>query len=155
MLLTVTFPANYWFVEPINKRSKGLSNGSYSIDRKLLREITRFRTSSHSLRIETGRHQKPIVPAPKRICVKCTLDLVEDEIHCLIVCPSNSIQRNSLFLIATKIIENFQTLDDISKFTTIMECRQPELLSELGKFLKHADVWYLPPPHNVLYYSLL
>ena len=110
------------------------------LDRKLLTKIARFRTSSHSLRIETGRHKRPIVPAPKRICEKCTLDLVEDEIHCLIVCPSNTIQRNSLFLIATKVIENFQTLDDISKFTTIMECRQPELLSELGKFLKHADV---------------
>ena len=57
--------------------------------RKVLTKIARFRTSSHSLKIETGRHHKPIIPAPNRICEKCTSNFVEDEIHCLIVCPGN------------------------------------------------------------------
>jgi len=31
--------------------------------RKVLTKIARFRTSSHSLKIETGRHHTPIIPA--------------------------------------------------------------------------------------------
>ena len=107
---------------------------------KVLTKIARFRTSSHSLKIETGRHYKPIIPAPNRICEKCTLDFVEDEIHCLIVCPGNEQHRVNLFLNATKIINNFLSLDDITKFTAIMTNKEPELLSNIGKFLLQADV---------------
>jgi len=109
-------------------------------NRKIMTKISRFRTSSHSLRIETGRHQKPIIPAPDRICEKCSLNIVEDEIHCLVVCPSNKIYRDKLFICASKLIDNFQSLDDIGKFVAIMNCKEPELLLSLGKFLQLADV---------------
>ena len=108
--------------------------------RKVLTKIARFRTSSHSLKIETGRHHKPIIPAPNRICEKCTSNFVEDEIHCLIVCPGNEQHRVNLFLNATKFINNFLSLDDITKFTAIMTNKEPDLLSSLGKFLLQADV---------------
>ena len=109
-------------------------------NRKLFTKIARFRTSSHNLRIETGRHHKPIIPAPNRICDKCTLNNVEDEIHCLIVCPGNDTLRANLFSIATKYIHNYLSLDDISKFTELMTNKEPEILHSLGKFLLQADV---------------
>ena len=44
-------------------------------------ESARFRISSHNLRIETGRHEKPKIPSEDRTCLKCNLNEVEDEIQ--------------------------------------------------------------------------
>ena len=81
----------------------------------MINKIARFRTSSHNLRIETGRHQRPQILAANRVCEKCDLNEVEDEIHCLIVCPNNSLCRNDLFLDAIKYIDNFIDLDEEHK----------------------------------------
>ena len=47
--------------------------------------ITRWRLSSHSLYIETGRYKTPNVPHPERICMIC--DRIEDEEHAIFQCP--------------------------------------------------------------------
>ena len=61
-----------------------------NMNRKTCSKIARFRISSHNLRIETGRHEKPKIPSEDRTCLKCNLNEVEDEIHCLVTCPSYS-----------------------------------------------------------------
>ena len=47
--------------------------------------ITRWRLSSHSLHIETGRYKKPKTLPENRICTVC--GTVEDEYHSIYICP--------------------------------------------------------------------
>ena len=49
--------------------------------------LAKFRLSDHKLRIETGRHSRPRLPVEQRLCQRCNLQSVEDEIHFMIVCP--------------------------------------------------------------------
>ena len=64
---------------------------------KHMSTIARFRMSSYTLAIETGRHAKPKIPKEERKCRKCNLDYVEDEEHFLLKCPLYSEERLSLF----------------------------------------------------------
>jgi len=49
--------------------------------------VARLRTSTHSLRIETGRYNLPVpIPAEERYCWFCQNGSVEDEFHFLFDC---------------------------------------------------------------------
>ena len=49
--------------------------------------LAKFRISSHNLRIETGRYTKPAkTPINERICLFCSSQAIEDEIHFIISC---------------------------------------------------------------------
>ena len=48
--------------------------------------ITKWRLSSHHLRIETGRYQTPKLPRINRTCSICSTK-IEDEFHAIFVCP--------------------------------------------------------------------
>ena len=48
-----------------------------------LQKLTRLRTGSHSLAVETGRHARPIKPREERIC---DCKEIEDETHFLLKC---------------------------------------------------------------------
>ena len=64
---------------------------------KLRKLLTNFRLSGHSLEIEKGRHAKPKIPVEKRICTRCDLGCIEDELHVLTVCPLYKEERSILF----------------------------------------------------------
>ena len=55
------------------------------MNKKYKLALTRFRTSSHSLMIETGRYDD--TARNQRICQFCNMGKVEDEYHFLLVCP--------------------------------------------------------------------
>ena len=48
--------------------------------------ITKWRLSSHDLRVEKGRYTSPITPREERTCSRCPT-CVEDEEHVLFQCP--------------------------------------------------------------------
>jgi len=57
------------------------------------RAITKLRTSSHKLEIETGRYNN--IPRDQRICKNCTLNKIEDEYHLLFECHMHGIERKN------------------------------------------------------------
>jgi hypothetical protein len=57
----------------------------FIFDRTCKQLTTRYRTSSHSLHIESGRHNN--VPRNMRICKHCSLNDIEDEFHFILKCP--------------------------------------------------------------------
>ena len=59
--------------------------------------MARFRTSCHSLAIETGRHRKPPIPPEQRLCVYCNSGKVDDEVHFLIECYHLQYYRGKLY----------------------------------------------------------
>ncbi len=70
-------------------------------DRKYL---ARLCTSSHNLKIETGRHTRPKTPVENRVCQHC--NILEDELNFLLMCNQTSkyvtvslLSKNYLILI--------------------------------------------------------
>ncbi len=54
---------------------------------QLKQSLSRFRCSNHRLEVECGRHAKPeSVLRRDRVCRLCSLGVVEDEDHLLLVC---------------------------------------------------------------------
>ena len=53
--------------------------------------ITRWRLSSHKLRIETGRYSRPFTQREDRKCILC--DVVEDEAHAIYDCRAHRLIR--------------------------------------------------------------
>ena len=74
---------------------------------KHMSAIARFRMSSYTLAIETGRHAKPIIAKEGRKCRYCNLDDVEDEEHSLLKCPLYSEECLSLF---NSVVLNVSTM---------------------------------------------
>ena len=57
--------------------------------------LTKLLTSSHRLRCETGRWERPVLPYENRICLVC-LDKIGDEFHFLLECPRHQSLRSRL-----------------------------------------------------------
>ena len=53
--------------------------------------ITRWRLSSHKLRIETGRYSRPFIERENRLCRLC--NVMEDEIHAVFDCDAHRLIR--------------------------------------------------------------
>jgi len=106
-----------------------------NLPKKTYTNIARFRVSSHNLKIETGRHDKPKTPIEERKCDKCNGDEIEDELHCLIICSANVMPRIELFKKATNVIPNFFNLNNVEQFKALMANKEPELIYALGNFL--------------------
>ena len=97
--------------------------------------IARFRLSSHNLKIELGRHKRPYIPAEERLCKRCTLDMIEDEFHCLMICEYWKNIRDELIDTANKLIKNFLVLNPKVQFLEILTSKSTEINFALGKFL--------------------
>ena len=65
------------------------------------RALTKFRISNHQLAIELGRFKRPPQPVSERICPMCHLNVVEDEIHFVLICPLYNVLREPLLKIAS------------------------------------------------------
>ena len=102
--------------------------------------IARFRISSHTLEIETGRHRRPKVPVEERTCKICESNSVEDEQHFLRECLAPEIVQLRKKLIATAItcIPNYTNLNNRDKFNEILTNRESEMISALGSYLTLA-----------------
>ena len=109
-----------------------------NLNKKIYTKIARFRCSSHSLKIETGRHERPVVPAELRICDKCTSGEVEDEQHCLIKCNTHESHRRTLYRTVREIIPNFDGLDENEKFINILKSKDSQIVIALGSFLNNV-----------------
>ena len=60
--------------------------------------LSRFRCSSHNLCIEEGRH--PNIAHELRLCKYCTMNMIENEYHFLLVCPFYQDCRRKLLFLA-------------------------------------------------------
>ena len=121
------------------------------------RAITKIRSSSHKLEIETGRWCN--IPRENRICQNCALNKVEDEFHLLFECQMHVAERTKLFDVLKykmniglppshpqeETIKNIFSTDDLTA------------LNAFGKFIsdalkKREDMtFYTLPPHYIFY----
>ena len=86
--------------------------------------ITRWRLSSHKLRIETGRYSRPYTERENRLCQIC--NVVEDEIHAIYDCKAHNLIRDkykhmiNLERRDTKKLLNPTNVNDATKLATFL-----------------------------------
>ena len=100
------------------------------------RALTKLRTSSHTLAIETGRWTK--TERTHRLCEQCTENKIEDETHFLFDCKKYSNERNVTFLnIKQKTGLNLHNQQNrINNLKLLFETNNIAALNALGKFTK-------------------
>ena len=108
---------------------------TFNLQKKTYTNLARFRVSSHNLRIETGRHESPKLPAADRICHKCDSNEVEDEQHCLLICKYNEVPRLLLLNEIINLFPNFHSLNNTQQFQAIMSSKELDVIKALGSFL--------------------
>ena len=99
--------------------------------------ITRLRTSSHSLRIETGRYCNPKLPVKERLCFSCKQ--IENECHFLTKCAMYQAERTQLFDNVSKLCPRFLALNDEQKCLFLLTA-EGDIIRETGKFAEKAFV---------------
>ena len=129
-------------------------------NRENRRAITKIRTSSHKLEIETGRWNN--VSRDLRICNNCNLHEVENETHFIFECRMHVIERNKFYdTIKTKLnIDLSTSLPDVDKLKTLFNSEDLSVLNALGKYIKISlnkrenTTCYVLPPHYVYYCTI-
>ena len=102
--------------------------------------LSRLRVGSHTLRIELGRHSRPITPVEQRTCQFCCpgppthtrppshsapgppppLPALDSEHHFLVQCPVFAADRSCLFKRLELVNPNFATMTLDDKFITLL-----------------------------------
>jgi len=59
-----------------------------SLPSEVMRNMSRFRVSSHCCKVGTGRYERPRVAWSDRKCDRCDMGRVQDELHVLMECPA-------------------------------------------------------------------
>ena len=95
--------------------------------------LTKFRLSNHSLKIETGRHER--IDKKKRFCPFCP-DQIEDEKHALLQCKTYTSLRKELFQsLKLNLTSQISTQNELPLFTNLLTrpAHQPLISKYLHK----------------------
>lgn len=105
-------------------------------EKKYLFALCRLRVSAHSLLIETGRHMN--IPRENRICKNCTMNVIENEFHFILVCPRfREIRKKYLKPYFCHWPSNV-------KLELLFKNQSVKSLSNLSKYIYHASIFRLP-----------
>ena len=90
--------------------------------------LCRLIVSSHSLKCESGRWARPVVPAERRYCFKCP-NKIEDEYHFLVECSMYTDIRREL------IPRYYWTCPSMFKVQQLFSITSPRVLKGLAKYV--------------------
>ena len=101
------------------------------------RALTKLLTSSHRLRCETRRWERPVVPYENRMCLVC-LDKIGDEFHFLLECPRHQSLRSRL------IGRYYWNRPSMLKLQQLLNSTCTKVIRAVGKFVYKAfnDLWF-------------
>ena len=89
--------------------------------------LTRLIVSSHSLRIESGRWERPVIPRNNRLCTQC--HKLDDEYHLLLECTLLQDLRNRL------IPKYYWYRPSMIKCLELLKCNRRKVTRNLAKFV--------------------
>ena len=98
--------------------------------------LTKFRTSSHTLEIERGRHTNPITPVEERLCNVC--HVLEDELHFRLGCNMSTDERTAFLYQIQNKYSQFITLDNKEKFICLLQNEDTQVITWTAEFIHHA-----------------
>lgn len=97
---------------------------------KFKRCMANFRSSSHSLMIEKGRHIG--LPRDERFCLYCK-NIVEDEYHFVFICPLYTELRN------TYLPKKYFSVPTLNRFHNLMASTNVNIMRNLAMYLFFAN----------------
>ena len=119
------------------KLNYGLEEYLYQISNPLVRkELTKFRTSTHKLMIEVGRHCN--INLENRLCKMCHHKVIEDEKHFLLQCPyyhKNRIVLMNKIKVISPLITNLNIADQL---IWIMSCKEPAIITAVANYVAQS-----------------
>jgi hypothetical protein len=92
--------------------------------------FTRLIASSHRLRVETGRWERPVLPFEQRLCRCC--NKLGDEFHCLLECSRHTATRRQF------IPRYYRVRPSMFKCIELLQTKNPKKLNDIGKYLYKA-----------------
>ena len=93
--------------------------------------LTRFRTSSHDLAIETGRYENK--ERNERLCTNCNMNMIETEYHFLMICPKHRDLRLKYFK------PYYCSWPNTHKFVNLLSTNSTRMINNLAKFIFYAN----------------
>ena len=96
------------------------------------RLLAKTRLGCLTIRLETGRYEKPKLPEAYRVCLVCNSGQIESEEHFLFWCGSYEYERHKWYN-SLKLIENFDSLDLATKLDCIFN--NPEHVKPTARFI--------------------
>ena len=97
--------------------------------------LTRYRTSSHNLRVETGRYTSPVTPLSERICQYCVSGVCDDEEHAILFCDTFVLKRRCFFGRLQSLYPAFSTLEPEQKLSFLLCPPTTQLAKCVSKYL--------------------
>ena len=111
-------------------------------DRNIQTCISKFRLSSHCLRIHTGRHERDKngknTPSKERLCQSCKAGFIDNELHLFTNCETHTFERNILKNTIDSLIHNSSSLSSTEVLSHIFQSANYRAMMALGKFFKTA-----------------
>ena len=120
-----------FFYKSVFQKKKYLEINNFEV-RQIL---CRFRISSHHLRVETERHKNNYIERSQRICMFCSQNDIEDELHFLIKCAFYNSLREELHNQIENYCKHFIKLDNKFKFVWLMTTENTFLVENPGHSL--------------------
>ena len=103
------------------------------LEPNLRKALSRLRTSSHALRIETARHDTNVLPVDERLCKFC--QVIEDEEHFLIRFKMYTTERENMYNSLLSTGYDIRHLSDEEQFVFLLTHNDPHHLQKLSKFV--------------------
>ena len=97
--------------------------------------LSRYRTSAHSLRVESGRYTYPVTPLSQRVCVYCDSGECDTEQHIILQCNIFKLKRQCVITSVTALCPAFSSLTTEQQLSTILCPATTELAKCVSKYL--------------------
>ena len=112
------------------------------------RALTKLRTSSHKLKIETGRWQN--IERNSRLCQQCPGRFIEDEKHVTFDCTMHLTDSDNTFrfIKLNTNIDLSHKATQMENLKLLFESKQLNALNALGKFIKMVFKLRYPTSDN-------
>ena len=97
--------------------------------------LSRYRTSAHNLRIESGRYSSPITPLSQRVCFYCNNGEIDNEQHAILQCNTFKLKRQCFLARVAALHPDFISLTKEQQLVTILSPASTELAKCVSKYL--------------------
>ena len=97
--------------------------------------LSRYRTSAHNLRVETGRYTSPVTPLNLRVCVYCTSGECDNETHAILCCDTFKIKRQCFFGRMSALSPDFLSISTEAQLKTLLCPANTEIAKCVSKYL--------------------
>ena len=97
--------------------------------------LSRYRTSAHNLRVESGRYTSPVTPLEQRVCVYCESGECDTELHAILECDTFKLKRQCFLSRISALSPNFTTLTAEKQLITILCPATAEIAKCVSKYL--------------------